>query len=466
MLLQFLLRKLRKLASSNISFKSLDQIYGLGGLSGRYGSGRPFCVWEELAGMLSLFQKSEKDTEYNSYIFWGLASMWKASAFYVGAGDAIFSPVRSGKPVESILLSIVSRALFGLITGLLYRMAKRSRHPVTGIVIVSSIGRSLHTFCVYLFMQFLFPEAGFTVLNTLKDSARWDYLPFLLITDVLIVFCYELYRSEYVTNFFLCVRMVDQVNAITSHYKRRLIGMLVLVLAFSFSVAIYFTNRIRTVIARYGVEVAEEMSYDLMHLQLQFLFGMTSLAVLVIIIIILYQKHFNYLYYEAKIDGLTGVLGRQQFFQIGESLLESLSFDQNGKNACFIVLDVDEFKRINDVYGHPAGDRVLKEIAGHLKAVFEKKGIIGRLGGDEFVVFVSRPMAQKELEHSLHSVKARIGNISLEDEKITCSIGVIPAEKRYTIEELYKYADRLLYEAKKNGKDRFVLGYRFADEED
>ena len=50
----------------------------------------------------------------------GLASMWKASAFYVGAGDAVFSPAMSGKPIQSILLSVGSRTLFGFIAGVLY----------------------------------------------------------------------------------------------------------------------------------------------------------------------------------------------------------------------------------------------------------------------------------------------------------------------------------------------------------
>ena len=59
----------------------------------------------------------------------GLASMWKASAFYVGAGDAVFSPVMSGKPVESIILSVGMRTMFGLLIGLLYQRARKFRYP-------------------------------------------------------------------------------------------------------------------------------------------------------------------------------------------------------------------------------------------------------------------------------------------------------------------------------------------------
>lgn len=86
----------------------------------------------------------------------GLASMWKASAFYVGAGDAIFSPVMSGKPLQSVLLSVGARALFGFLIGLLYQLAKKSRHPMAGIILVTSIGRTLHSFLVTVLWEFCF----------------------------------------------------------------------------------------------------------------------------------------------------------------------------------------------------------------------------------------------------------------------------------------------------------------------
>lgn len=118
----------------------------------------------------------------------GLASMWKASAFYVGAGDTIFSPVMSGKPIQSFLLSVASRTLFGWIAGILYKIAKESKHPEIGILIVSSIGRAVHTFCVYLFMGLLFPEIGLTPANTLDEIFKPDYLLFVIVVDLMFGF--------------------------------------------------------------------------------------------------------------------------------------------------------------------------------------------------------------------------------------------------------------------------------------
>ena len=188
---------------------------------------------------------------------------------------------------------------------------------------------------------------------------------------------------------------------------------------------------------------------------------MIALAVMVIIGIILYQKNFNYLYYQARLDGLTGLLGRNQFFQIGEQLLAAAKWDGPGKTGCFIILDVDHFKEINDKFGHPEGDRVLKRIAENLQRIFGGRGILGRLGGDEFVVLVQEPMTRKEAEKLLNALKADVRKIHVQGMEITCSVGVIPLEEGYSIDELYRSADRLLYEAKKKGKDQFVFGYRF-----
>ena len=113
----------------------------------------------------------------------GLASMWKASAFYVGAGDAIFSPLASGKPLQSVLLSVGARALFGLAAGLLYRAAMKGKHPQAGLLAVTTFGRTLHTFLVYAFMGVLFPEAGHTAWDALKGMAEWDFFVVAVLTD-------------------------------------------------------------------------------------------------------------------------------------------------------------------------------------------------------------------------------------------------------------------------------------------
>ena len=396
----------------------------------------------------------------------GLASMWKATAFYVSGGDSVFSPAMSGKPLESLILSVGTRILFGLISGLLYRQAEKGRHPLVGVIVVSTLGRPLHSFLIYACMGLLFPERGFSAVNTLDTICQWDFLPFTLAADGIIILCYLFCRSDFLQRLLHHVRVIQQENSEANDNRKNMgimAGLFGLVLVASFSVALYFINRMGAVMSRHGVELSEKASYDVMHLQIQFLLGMISLAVMVIIVIILYQKNFNYLYYTARLDGLTGLLGRNQFFQTGEVLLNSMTSEEPEKAGCFIILDVDHFKSINDRCGHPEGDRILKEVAERLQAVFGGKGILGRLDRDEFLALLHEPMTEREVEKLLYTLKERLREIRVEGESITCSIGVIPAEPEYTIDGLYRNADRLLYEAKKKGKDQFVFGYRFQD---
>lgn len=182
-------------------------------------------------------------------VVFGLASMWKASAFYVGAEDAIFSPVMSGNPAASIMMSVVARALFGLVTGLLYMAAKRSRFPKTGIVLVSTAGRSIHTFFVYLFMGFFFPEMGYTAADTFQEVSEPDYLLFIVILDCLVLLCCLFVNSRYMREFMAHIRSVDQMNV--RRWKMNI--LLILMIAAAFSVAVYFTNRIRRVMQITGL---------------------------------------------------------------------------------------------------------------------------------------------------------------------------------------------------------------------
>ena len=155
---------------------------------------------------------------------------------------------------------------------------------------------------------------------------------------------------------------------------------------------------------------------------------MISLAMIVILVIVLFEN-FNFIYYEAKLDGLTGLLGRRQFFHVGNQLLKNAKAFLPAIPGCFVILDVDHFKEINDTFGNPTGDKVLKSVAENLQDAFRGKGVFGRLGGDEFVAFIPDPVPREEVEKALEQMKERIRDIIPEPMKVTCSIGVIPLER-------------------------------------
>ncbi len=142
------------------------------------------------------------------------------------------------------------------------------------------------------------------------------------------------------------------------------------------------------------------------------------------------------------------------------AIKNALDKDKGGFHALYIV-DVDNFKAVNDNLGHYFGDLVLKEIASNLHANFRGNDIIGRIGGDEFVVFV-----QNVVNLDIVSQKAKVITKAFQntysgehaDYKISGSIGIALSPKDGDhYEDLYKAADKALYQSKLQGKDRFTF---------
>ena len=151
----------------------------------------------------------------------------------------------SGKPLASILLSVGSRTLFGLIVGLLFYWAKRRCHPLPWILAVASVGRPIHTVLVYGVMEILFPEAGFGLSNIMADFMRGDFLPFIVIADGIVVFCYLLSRSYYIQTLLNRVREVDRIHPMQLPNKRGRLAVLLLVLLSAFSVLFILQTALR-----------------------------------------------------------------------------------------------------------------------------------------------------------------------------------------------------------------------------
>ncbi len=159
---------------------------------------------------------------------------------------------------------------------------------------------------------------------------------------------------------------------------------------------------------------------------------------------------------KAKYDKLTGLYNRSGFEEKVEELLKS----EDPKGA-FILFDLDNFKRVNDMEGHPEGDRMLERFAGYLGAVFRKGDSIGRLGGDEFVALIPNPMPQDILEQKFDALLSGIKDLFgayYEKYGTSVSIGAVPIDGTVrTYKGLYKCADTALYIAKYLGKNRYYI---------
>ena len=387
----------------------------------------------------------------------GLASMWKASVSYVMDFDKLFSPLMSGHPVKSLLLSVGSRALFGLLVGLLYQLAKRARHSTLWVGATSFFGPFIHSFLVYGAMWAFFPETGYTPLDAFQSLGSFNKSLSNLIIAGMVLLIWKLTLTKAWRQFLSRVEASRHFRMGEHYHLLSLACIILLALLSSVAVAIYFVNRMRMVLNQTGLSLTDTAYADLLHLQIQFLIGIISLMSLVIVFLIFNRRYATYISYEAKMDALTGTLSRKIFFQMCGRLLEEL-YPQGGTAGYFLMLDLDWFKEVNDRYGHPAGDQVLREMTRHLRELFGSNGLVGRMGGDEFAVLIYMPVTREELEADLRRFQERMHRMAWEGRHMSCSIGVQPITEPMKIEELYRKADRLLYAAKEQGRGRYVFG--------
>ena len=127
---------------------------------------------------------------------------------------------------------------------------------------------------------------------------------------------------------------------------------------------------------------------------------------------------------------------------------------QGDADGMLIFLDIDDFKKINDQYGHLQGDVTLKNLTEVLKHTFRSQDLIGRMGGDEFLVFVKGKLKREILNERLDSLFSMLAKHS--HQQLTCSAGICVVDNRdFVYEEILKRADVALYESKKKGKNRY-----------
>lgn len=386
----------------------------------------------------------------------GLASMWKASAPYVSAGDMIFSPSLSGTPLRSFLLSVGTRVLFGYLSGMLYRLAKKTRHRLAWISAVSFFGKMLHSLLVYCAMALLFPALGYGPVKTFQNFLSTENLLAILVTVAVVDICWQIWRSPRILRYQRRITVMQKLHLMESYHRFTLIAVVIFMLLSAGAVAMYFMQRIRYVFQVSDVVLTEEAYFSLFHLQIQFLLGTLSLSFLVIALLIFNRRHATYMSYEAKIDPLTGVLNRKGFHQSCEKILSARDEIQP-VSGYFALMDIDHFKQINDRLGHPAGDRALQEVAALLQKHFSQIAIPARLGGDEFALFLYVPVIRRDLEEKFRSFLAELRKTDLVDGGLSCSIGVCAVSAGSTFNELYHRADQLLYTAKNTGRGRWVF---------
>lgn len=156
-------------------------------------------------------------------------------------------------------------------------------------------------------------------------------------------------------------------------------------------------------------------------------------------------------------DALSGLLNRSAAEQYIKERLETMS---PGDYCAMFIIDLDDFKLVNDTLGHQAGDEAIHQAAQILSSMFRASDIIGRLGGDEFIVFLSgavtESLVRKKATAICKNLQMALGNGPVVN--LTASVGVhIAAGNSEHFEGLYQSADLALYRAKKAGKHGFCV---------
>lgn len=160
----------------------------------------------------------------------------------------------------------------------------------------------------------------------------------------------------------------------------------------------------------------------------------------------------------AECDSLTKLLNKETMKSQSELYLNSYP---NGSYCALMVIDLDNFKYINDHYGHIFGDTVIVKAAEAIKTSFRSRDLVGRIGGDEFMVLMkdisNQDLVKERCTKMLSAFQTLLAAENV-DHTISCSIGVaLSPYHGTTYEKLFKYADEAMYQAKNNGKNNFAI---------
>ena len=169
------------------------------------------------------------------------------------------------------------------------------------------------------------------------------------------------------------------------------------------------------------------------------------------------KKELEALEYKATRDPLTNVYNREVTIKKIEKFITG---NKNNRHMMMFI-DFDDFKLINDNYGHLIGDKILIYVIGKIKSVFSEGEIIGRIGGDEFAVFAGNIVDINEVLHKADMLRCAMETTYFDKGNaipISGSIGIaIYPEDGLHYEQLMERADNALYRAKEQGKNNFML---------
>ena len=170
------------------------------------------------------------------------------------------------------------------------------------------------------------------------------------------------------------------------------------------------------------------------------------------------EKYSKKLKMQATTDTLTGLANRRKITELLKEEIKKLEEDNNN-NFNIIMLDIDFFKKVNDNYGHPMGDEVIKKVSNHMQDKVGSEGVVGRFGGEEFLTILYNNNIQ-EAALLANQIRSDIESKKIEFEgkqiSVTVSMGIACSSETVVYQELLNKADERLYKAKENGRNQVI----------
>ena len=162
----------------------------------------------------------------------------------------------------------------------------------------------------------------------------------------------------------------------------------------------------------------------------------------------------------ASTDALTQVMNRAAFATLVDAYLRDVRAAEDKAKGAFLIIDADNFKTVNDRFGHDHGDEALVTIARAIKAMLRAPDLVGRLGGEEFGVFLpgatteQATLVAERIRQSVNDAKFTPAGA---EHHLSVSVGGAVFERELPYAELFRLADQQLYAAKRDGRNRVAI---------
>lgn len=385
----------------------------------------------------------------------GITSIWKASMAGVGYFDSLFSPFISGNIAGSLYIALGARILFGFAAGVLFALFKNVKiNEYVKVTVLSITAHLVHTFLVLMPMEYFFPKSH--IDESYIAGSIFSINEMLQIILLTVSMCATVYISKN-KRLAEIEKILDEGRQ--SYYTKRLKIEGVFFVLFLFLVIlalmVHLHDMIIIVVNAADIELPFEARIMFINLQIQFLVGVAAISHIIGVFVTSYRVYSVYHINNADKDLMTGLYSKTTAVDYGATVINN---KKDFPDTYFMMIDIDNFKGINDTYGHLMGDKVIINIARFLEKHFGAYGLVSRFGGDEFAVFVTRSLNENDIEIKIKEFQSDAASISLgDDRKVTCSIGVCHVDNEKKFDEVYKKADEMLYLVKSAGRN----GYRF-----